>query len=146
MQTTNVLAKSQLDLSLSHNLANLQDKVLLVHPELKSEIDNLMLQYRKFIYLCGKSNLPMAVPSEKVDYIWHLHLQQNWSYNPFCLEVADRIVIHRENDQAESVEDRSRSKQNLIDTAFQVFGYFPFDLSLLDCSTCKNGCVNCNGD
>lgn len=113
------------------------------NPELASRYDSLLAQYKSYLLLCALSALPLAVPSEEVDELWHRHLEMNSDYNKLTMALTGKILVHNPHLDGDEVDDSAR--QNLADASFAVYGKFVFDPSAIGCNNCDgNGCLTCH--
>jgi hypothetical protein len=60
----------------------------------KDYAQRVILEYKKFIYLCCVSDQGVT-PSDPVDQVWHLHLTYTKSYwNNFCQDTIGKQIHH----------------------------------------------------
>lgn len=61
------------------------------HP---SHVTRVVLEYKRFLYLCATESVPMT-PSHEVDQVWHLHLTYTRSYwERLCRDVLPGPLHH----------------------------------------------------
>jgi hypothetical protein len=120
--------------------------VLKEHPELQEQLDELLEQYKSYLFLCAMTSNPLAVPSLAVDKIWHCHLCLNLDYNQLTKQATGKILQHQPFLEGDTPD--FGSKQNLIDASFKYFDKFVFDPELLShagCDQCDGGgCITCH--
>lgn len=130
----------------SWDTSRLEKYVSKEHPEIISELRSLMSEYKSYLFLCAMVKMPLAVPSENVDKIWHCHLCLNADYNQLTKKLTGRILPHQPFLDGDTPD--LESKQNLVDASFKYFGKFVFNpefLSHAGCNNCDgNGCLTCH--
>lgn len=63
------------------------------HPELSNYSDLIVKQYREFMEN-AKNGLPLSVPNDAVDLLWHVHICHTLSYHRFCDTIAGEYIHH----------------------------------------------------
>ncbi|MGB0992395.1 MAG: glycine-rich domain-containing protein [Akkermansiaceae bacterium] len=92
----------------------------------KEFTERVLLEYRKFLYLCCEANHQVS-PSDEVDEAWHLHLCYTRSYwQELCKETLGRPIHHNptQGGQQETEKFRATYQKTLASYA-QVFGEAP---------------------
>ena len=124
------------------NLDSVVTYVLKNHPELNEGIDELVKQYRCFIYLCGVFSSTLSVPSPEIDKIWHGHILHTKDYAEFCNAVAGQFIHHNPFADAKKNDPQriERARQKLIEAQQKHFGRLVFqNISAISCDVCCGG-------
>ncbi|MCB4799944.1 glycine-rich domain-containing protein [Neotamlana laminarinivorans] len=87
---------------------------------------NVILEYKKFIYLCAASNAQIT-PSDAVDQAWHLHLTYTKSYwKDFCLKTIGKEIHHNPTKGGNQEKDKFSNCYNLTFDVYKTeFGMSP---------------------
>ena len=98
------------------NLDDIVTYVLKYNPELKEGIDEIVKQYRCFIYLCGVFRSSLNVPSQEIDKIWHSHILHTKDYAEFCNAVAGQFIHHNPfpDEDKNDPQRIERARQKLV--------------------------------
>lgn len=123
---------------------------LLVQRQHKHSLDeiNLMIdEYKKYIFLVTKYpniGIPM---SSRVDDIWHAHIVSTHNYQDFCNQIAGRYINHIpviNDDEVNALSERYiNNTRVLMEKYFGINEHFwPIDSSFACCETLAEGYGN----
>lgn len=61
------------------------------------EIDDVELEFKRYLALCFLSSGPVSMTSTKVDAFWHQFILFTREYREFCSDVFGQFIHHRPN-------------------------------------------------
>jgi hypothetical protein len=93
----------------------------------KDFTEKAILEYRKFMYLAGTSDL-MVSPSEIVDVVWHQHLIFTQSYADFCDLIGKTIQHLPSTHNREDYEKFKLAKERTRKLYLNTFGEQPKEI------------------
>jgi hypothetical protein len=129
---------------MSEPLNEVKERVLKSGVVLDRDIDEAVLEYRKFmgLVLLGYGKLGMANPL--VDEVWHTHILFTRDYSRFCGNVFGGFIHH--NPITPTRPDDGSSTQRFVDAYTQVYGdlapvwrYSAAQKCFLDPPMCEEG-------
>jgi hypothetical protein len=131
-----------LNAAMNFDLSKVSARVLRDNPDLKDQIREIELEYRKFMYLCATKprNLAISVPSQKIDEFWHCHIIHTKLYMNFCQVLGVEYIHHSPHDENTTAEQKQLAWNNLIHFYRETFGSF---LQIAEKNNVKD-CVQCD--
>lgn len=89
-----------------------------------------ILEYKKFMFLCGSFPNENFAPSLHVDTVWHMHLLYTHSYHRFCQEALDCRFLHHEPSAGAPSEEQfhENAYSSTLDLYQSFFGFPPSEI------------------
>nr|VFJ87355.1 MAG: hypothetical protein BECKLFY1418A_GA0070994_100177 [Candidatus Kentron sp. LFY] len=88
--------------------------------ESTNEFRHAELEFKKYLKLIRLSNGPLAIPSSRVDDIWHAFILFTPQYRKFCKKVYGHYIEHQPNTDTTPVPLSALS--NFYSEYEQIFG------------------------
>jgi len=128
-----------------YDFGKVRDRVLKDGAVSLEEVDDAIVEFRRFLALICLGNSGLAMMSGAVDEIWHAFILHTRDYADFCQQVRGRFIHHQPASESTPVPDSSKSA--FVEAYHSTFGAIPAIWGkAADCDYAKCGFAGCSGD
>jgi hypothetical protein len=90
--------------------------------ESDAEFDVVFQELKKYLFICGKANMVVAMLDKRVDALWHEFILFTGEYRNFCRKNLGKFIDHRPN--TSSTPTVLGSSKAFFDLYGHYFGFF----------------------
>lgn len=125
------------------DLNNTRNRLYIKGNHSLEDVDNAIIFYRRFLYLCVKYPDTAFAPTPEVDEVWHDHILHTEKYMRDCTDIAGTFIHHtpfvtKLSEVFEEIPDKnSHHNPNFSDYCEMIWEVRPFEVSTAQtCDKC----------